>query len=74
MPVLSMVDMRRKLHREAVEAHSDWLYIPQASVVERMAVERLPLAAFAPRCAAAQAFSALWTDIETRLITMEAQP
>jgi cellulose biosynthesis protein BcsQ len=64
MPVLSMVDLRRKLHREAVDARPDWAWIPQASVAERMAVERAPLAAFAPRCAAAQAFAALWSDIE----------
>ena len=73
MPVLSMVDMRRKLHREAVEAHPDWPWIPQASVVERMAVERAPLAAFAPRCAAAEAFAVLWTDIENRLLALEPQ-
>ncbi len=73
LPVLSMVDMRRKLHREALEAHPDWHWIPQASVVERMAVERAPLATFAPRCAATQAFAGLWTDIEQRLQAIEAR-
>ena len=72
LPVLSMVDLRRKLHREAVEAHPDWPWIPQASVVERMGVERAPLAAFAPRSAAARAFADLWAEIERRLIAIEA--
>ena len=43
-------------------------------MVERMAVKRSPLAAFAPRSAAAKAFADLWTDIEGLLIAAEAQP
>ena len=74
LPVLSMVDMRRKLHREMVSAHPDWQTIPYASVVERMSAERAPLAAFAPRHPAARAFAALWTDVEQRLVAAEAAP
>jgi cellulose biosynthesis protein BcsQ len=72
LPVLSMTDRRRKLHREMVAAHPDWSVIPYASVVERMATERAPLAAFAPRHPAAQAFAELWSDVEHRLIESEA--
>jgi chromosome partitioning protein len=33
------------------------------SLIERMSVERAPVAAFAPRSQAARAFRALWTEI-----------
>jgi cellulose biosynthesis protein BcsQ len=55
LPVISMADMRRKLHRQVVADHPGWCVIPYASAVERMADERAPLAAFAPRQAAGQA-------------------
>lgn len=73
LPVLSMVDVRRKLHREMVAAHPDWLVIPQASVVERMSVERAPVAAFAPRHPAARAFADLWAQVEGCLLEAAAQ-
>ncbi|MDE2303172.1 MAG: ParA family protein [Sphingomonadales bacterium] len=64
LPVFSMVDRRKTLHRETLAAHPSWIAIPQASVVERMAVERAPLGAFAPRSPAARAFGELWTRVE----------
>ncbi|MDC8755717.1 ParA family protein [Erythrobacter sp. sf7] len=67
LPVLSMVDMRRTLHREAREANPKWPAIPLASAVEQCAVERKPVAAFAPRSPAARAFAQLWTAIERKL-------
>ncbi|MEE4316150.1 ParA family protein [Erythrobacter dokdonensis] len=67
LPVLSMVDMRRTLHREAREANPKWPVIPLASAVEQCAVERKPVAAFAPRSPAARAFAQLWTAIERKL-------
>ncbi|HZV08226.1 MAG TPA: AAA family ATPase, partial [Novosphingobium sp.] len=36
LPVFSMVDRRKGLHREMLAAHADWPAIPQASVVEQM--------------------------------------
>jgi cellulose biosynthesis protein BcsQ len=74
LPVLSMVDCRRKLHREMVAARPDWHVIPQASVVERMSVEQAPLGVFAARHPSARAFADLWADVEGRLITREASP
>ena len=68
LPVLSMVDGRRKLHREMVAAHPALTVIPQASVVEQMAVRREPLAAFAPSHRATAAFRNLWAEVEERLI------
>ncbi len=67
MPVHSMVDGRRRLHAEAVQAHPDWPVIPMASIVEAMATRRTPLGDYAPRTPAAQAFSGLWQAIERRL-------
>ncbi|WP_294058446.1 ParA family protein [Sphingomonas sp.] len=67
MPVLSMVDRRRKLHVEAVEAHPDWPVIPAASLIEAMAVRRQPLGAYARRSPGGEAFAELWREVERRL-------
>ncbi|MDP9056232.1 MAG: ParA family protein [Pseudomonadota bacterium] len=67
LPVFSMVDRRKNLHRETLAAHPDWIAIPHASAVEQMAVHRAPLATFAPRSAAAKAFGELWTQVEREL-------
>ena len=67
LPVFSMVDKRKILHRDTLAAHPDWIAIPQASVVEQMAVHRAPLPTFAPHSPAAKAFGALWTDVERQL-------
>lgn len=40
LPVLSMLDLRRTLHRDAREANPAWPAIPLASAVEQCAVER----------------------------------
>jgi cellulose biosynthesis protein BcsQ len=73
LPVLSMVDGRRNLHRDMVLAHPDWHRIPQASAVEQMSSRQAPLATFAPRHAAALAFADLWGDIESHLHSLEAR-
>ena len=41
--------------------------IPNASAVERMGVQRLPVAEYSPTAAAALAFRALWHDLALRL-------
>jgi cellulose biosynthesis protein BcsQ len=72
-PFFSMVDRRKALHRRACEwsaAHSEIFLcgqIPYASVVEQMAVRRMPLAAFAPREGATAAFAGVWSELQTRL-------
>ncbi len=73
LPFASMVDRRRGLHRTTV-AHlmsdvPDFLptAVPNSSVIERMGVERAPVAVFAPRSPAAAAFRNLWTDIAERM-------
>jgi cellulose biosynthesis protein BcsQ len=67
LPVLSMLDLRRSLHKEAREANPNWPAIPLASAVEQCAVERKPVGAFAPRSPAARAIAQLWTAIERKL-------
>ncbi|MEZ5743931.1 MAG: ParA family protein [Sphingomonadaceae bacterium] len=67
LPVLSMLDLRRKLHREAREANPDWPVIPYASIVEQSAVHQRPVGALAPSSPAAQRFAALWRAIERKL-------
>jgi chromosome partitioning protein len=73
MAFFSMVDGRKRLHREVMEAiageHDDVLRtaIPSASDVERMGVRRTVLDEFAPRGRAAQAYRALWQEIRERL-------
>lgn len=63
LPVLSMVDRRKALHREMVEEHSHWPTIPMASVVEKMGLERAPLGAFAPKSVAAVAVREVWARV-----------
>ncbi|HWU02354.1 MAG TPA: AAA family ATPase, partial [Novosphingobium sp.] len=67
LPVFSMVDRRKALHREMVAAHPDWPVIPLASVIEQMGVKQAPLAHFGPRTAAAQAVSQVWQAVEQAL-------
>jgi cellulose biosynthesis protein BcsQ len=69
----SMVDMRRRLHRDVVAELPDrhpglvaTAAIPSASVVERMGVERAPIDSFASATRAGQAYAQLWEELEKR--------
>ncbi|MBV9320306.1 MAG: ParA family protein [Mycobacterium sp.] len=65
----SMVDRRKRLHRDLVEnlpAERTGILttaIPALSVIEQMAVYRAPVTAFAPRSLAAQCYKALWGEV-----------
>lgn len=67
LPVLSMLDRRRNLHRDAALDHKGWPVIPLASAVEQCAVRQEPVGAFAPLSPAARGFRQLWTAIERKL-------
>lgn len=73
LPFFSMVDTRRRLHRELIEQvradHPAVLEsrIPQASDVERMGLTRSPVTAAAPRSRASAAYRALWEEMAARL-------
>jgi chromosome partitioning protein len=66
---LSMVDRRRRLHRELAESLPQTLPgvmhggIPVASAVELMGVSRVPLVVNHPRSPAARAYAELWAEI-----------
>jgi chromosome partitioning protein len=68
----SMVDRRKRLHREITErlpASCPGIApaaIPAMTLVEQMAVRRAPVPAFAPRSAAAQCYRELWAELRTR--------
>lgn len=73
LPFASMLDRRKRLQRDVV-AHltSDipgflQTPIPNASIIERMGVERAAVAVFAPTSAAATAFRDLWSEIAARI-------
>lgn len=73
VPYFSMVDRRKKLHREVVSefaaAHPDVLrsYIPYASQVEQMGSHRAPVNVYADGSAGGRAFRALWEALRGRL-------
>jgi len=79
LPFLCMVDRRKTLHRSGEEliraSGHDYRRtdpplatpIPYASLVERMGVERMPVAAFAPTSAPARAYAELWREIAGRV-------
>jgi chromosome partitioning protein len=67
----SMVDRRKRLHQDitaklsAERSGVAATPIPALSLIERMSVERAPVAAFAPRSQAARAFRALWAELNS---------
>ena len=75
----SMVDGRKKLHREVMERlraeRGDVLEaaIPASADVERMGVERDAIGVFAPRGRAAAAYEELWREVRER-VSLRAAP
>ncbi len=69
-PFFSMVEKRKRLHKELMEnlpkEKKRFLktVIPYSSIVERMGVERAPVGEFDRRALATQAFSDLWAEIK----------
>ena len=68
----SMIDRRKRLHREIAEQlpaerpDVAQTVIPALSLIERMSVERAPVTAFAPRSTAARQYAALWAELAQR--------
>jgi cellulose biosynthesis protein BcsQ len=73
VPMLSMVDRRRALHRDLVQTLAkEWPSllqntIPTAAVIERMGAERAPVGVFAPRSAATAAYRSVWRELSDLL-------
>jgi chromosome partitioning protein len=76
----SMVDRRKKLHRELVASLPGELpgvaavAIPNASVVELMGLHREPVVTSAPRHKAAQAYAELWAQARAVLGVLVERP
>jgi chromosome partitioning protein len=64
----SMIDQRKSLHKEIAQTlpaqRADFAatVIPALSLIERMSVERAPVAAFSPRSQAARRYRELWAE------------
>ena len=74
MAFLSMVDRRKKAHREFTErlphdrASVVAEAIPNRAVIEQMAQQRAPVPEFAPHSSATTAYEALWARVQSCLI------
>ena len=68
-----MVDRRRKLHKELIAApppeYGPWsgVAIPNSSAVERMGIERAPVATYARSSAVSWAYRGLWQVVSDAL-------
>ena len=71
LPVHMMVDRRRNLHNQGLQAHPRWPVIPYASDAEQSAARREPVGAFAPRAPVALAFAKLWRGIERKIAKLD---
>ena len=76
----SMVDGRKRLHREVIEEmHKRWssvldAEVPASADIERMGPKREVVAAFAPRGRAAKAYDALWANVKVKLGEDDSRP
>ena len=68
LPVLSMYNSRRPLHREVARGSAlGWPTIPYSAQLEQSAVHREPLGSFAPKSEAARYLGRLWSGIEAKI-------
>ncbi len=69
----SMIDRRKRLHKQIAEQlpaeRKDVAAtaIPALSLIERMAVQRAPVTAFAPRSEAGRSYARLWAEVRARV-------
>ena len=72
-PFFSMVEKRKRIHRETMEvfaareANACRSVIPAMSDIERMGVTRRPVAYFRPKSAAGKAYRALWNEVKATI-------
>ncbi|MCK9394930.1 MAG: AAA family ATPase [Methylobacter sp.] len=73
IPFFSMVDRRKKMHRDIMDnlsgSHPGILTaaIPYASDIERMGLERMPLGGYIRKSQSTAAYDALWLEILARI-------
>jgi chromosome partitioning protein len=74
IPFFSMVDRRKKMHRDIManlaESHPEILTtaIPYSSDIERMGLERMPLGGYVKKSQSIAAYDALWQEILVRVV------
>ncbi len=71
LPLFTMVDQRRRLHKDMLGEHPDWPTIPMSSAVEKMSEERAAVGQIASGSVAAQSYAKLWRGIEKRLAQLK---
>lgn len=69
----SMVDLRKKLHKQIVENPPENVQIlktliPYASEIEQMGIHRQPVPLFAQNSRAGKAYKALWNETEKLML------
>ncbi len=70
VPFFSMVDRRKKSHLDYLQAFTEQYpeflkaMIPNASEIERMGIERMPLTAFDCKTRSAKAYQQLWQELQ----------
>lgn len=69
LPVFSMADRRRRLHKETLAQNPDWPVVPYSSEIERMSAVRAPICRFAPQSEAGRAMERLWLGTEGWLLS-----
>jgi chromosome partitioning protein len=75
LPFFSLVDLRKKMHRETVQAYTEEennflkAYIPYSSDVEKMGVHCAPLFIYSHQSKAAEAYRSLWNEIKERILS-----
>jgi chromosome partitioning protein len=73
LPFFSMVDRRKRLHRETIEAiqlarpETLSVQIPMSAEIERMPAYRMPTVSRTPDAPAALAFAELWREAQLRM-------
>jgi chromosome partitioning protein len=76
----SMIDRRKRLHKEIAEQLPEQrpdvaaTTIPAMSMIEQMSVQRAPVTAFAPRSAAARRYAELWAEARERAGLPDPKP
>jgi cellulose biosynthesis protein BcsQ len=72
----SMVDRRKKMHRDIIPAVSKAYngvfrsVIPYLAKVEKMGIYRAPIAAFSPDSTASRAYQNVWTEVQKNLLSV----
>lgn len=79
VPFLSMVERRKRMHRETIREimaagiNPLNIVIPYSADVERMGFHRAPLTHYRPTSTGGMAFTKLWQEVQTRILKAPIQ-